>query len=192
MSEELAGTRRWAEVHARIEEVGRQLVEGGDVAPDVERRLLRERARVLARRPEPPGTQAGREVLEVRVGQLRLAIDTRHVVEVLRPAVVTPLPGAEAPVFALAAWRGRILTVLQVASLMGDPAPPREGRHPLVVLDDGRVTVALLVDSPGTLVQLPEADVRTFPDGHAPRTKRGVTDDALLLLDTDLLLLDLT
>lgn len=192
MSETSTEERRWAEVHARIDEVGRRLAEGGELAPEEEQRLLRERARQLARRPEAPDDAAAREVLEVTVGQSRLAIQALHVVEVLRATAVTPLPGAEAPVFALAGWRGRILTVLDVGSLVGGATPAHDVRRPLVVLDNGRVTVALAVDALGGLARLRDADVRPYSGGNVPPFVSGVTDDALLLLDTDLLLLDLT
>ena len=79
---------------------------------------------------------------------------------------VTRVPGVPAWVAGVANWRGRILPVLDLRSLLG--ADPREldddGR--LIVLTDNAVAVGMLVDAVEGTTSL--TDVAPFPAASAP------------------------
>jgi purine-binding chemotaxis protein CheW len=112
--------------------------------------------------PAPPSTDA----IVVRFGAGRFAVDIASVAEVGRVPAVTRVPGVPAWVAGVANWRGRILPVLDLRSLLG--ADPREldddGR--LTVLTDNSVAVGLLVDSVEGTTSL--TDVAAFPAASAP------------------------
>lgn len=96
------------------------------------------------------------EVVLVRLGGSRLALPLAAVAEVGRPPALTRVPGLPTWVAGVANWRGRVLAVLDLRSLIGDGRPPgpapgsaaREAR--LVVLQlrgtHGEVRVGLLVE----------------------------------------------
>jgi purine-binding chemotaxis protein CheW len=112
--------------------------------------------------PAPPSTDA----IVVRLGAGRFAVDIASVAEVGRVPAVTRVPGVPAWVAGVANWRGRILPVLDLRSLLG--ADPREldddGR--LTVLTDNSVAVGILVDSVEGTTSL--TDVAAFPAASAP------------------------
>ena len=109
------------------------------------------------------------ELVVVRLGGCRYALPMSAVAEVGRPPGLTRVPGLPSWVAGVANWRGRVLAVLDLRSLLaaGNDGLDRRGR--LVVLSHGGVRVGLLVEvvaggavlDPETveqsLVHLPEA-----------------------------------
>lgn len=86
--------------------------------------ILDRRARALAtaRPAEILAADAGNSerYLVATCGGERMAILLTSVAEVYRPVGVTPLPKPRAPVWGLAAWRGRILTIAKVGECAPD------------------------------------------------------------------------
>ena len=87
------------------------------------------------------------ELVVVRLGGCRYALPMASVAEVGRPPSLTRVPGLPSWVAGVANWRGRVLPVLDVRSLLSaDPgALDRRGR--LVVLNHKGVRVGLLVEA---------------------------------------------
>jgi chemotaxis signal transduction protein len=82
----------------------------------------------------------------VRLGDAPCAIRMDSVAEVGRLPAVTRIPGTPAWVAGAANWRGRILAVVDIRTLLG-AAPSTTGTlGRLVVLTDGHVTVGLLTE----------------------------------------------
>lgn len=104
----------------------------------------------------------------VRLGGCRYAVPMAGVAEVGRPPALTRVPGLPAWVAGVANWRGRVLAVLDLRSLLHADTAGLDRRGRLVVLTHAGVRVGLLVESvaggaaPGTdaveptLVHLPE------------------------------------
>lgn len=187
MSGDARGPRRvervdWVQVHARIEHLARELAGADARTPDEERALLEARARLLARRGATGDAAPTTEVVRFAIGGRVAAIAARYVVEAVRDATPTPLPGAAPPVRALVAWRGRILTALDLRDALGAPAVGEPRR--LLVLGESRAELALLVDEILGLDVLEDAGVHPLPDGAAGGAyAAGLAADATLLLD---------
>lgn len=187
MSGDARGPRRvervdWLQVHARIEHLARELAGADARTPDEERALLEERARLVARRGVADDAAPRTEVVRFAIGGRVAAIAARFVVEAVRDAAPTPLPGARPPVRALVPWRGRILTALDLRDALGAPAAGDPRR--LLVLGESRAELALLVDEILGLDEIEDARVHPLPDGAAGRDyAAGLADDATLLLD---------
>jgi len=127
------------------------------------------RADAPAPSPEAVAALAPVELVVVRLGGCRYALPMSAVAEVGRPPGLTRVPGLPIWVAGVANWRGRVLAVLDLRSLLaaGNDGLDRRGR--LVVLSHGGVRVGLLVEvvaggavlDPETveqsLVHLPEA-----------------------------------
>ena len=109
------------------------------------------------------------------------ALPVEQVQEVLRPAPITRVPMAAPAVRGLLHLRGTIITVLDLAQVLGMPACDERAR-PHIIVRDGIHSVSLLVDaigdvqrhaietiqpSPGTLpATIPELVTGAIPQPH--------------------------
>lgn len=159
--------------------------------PDPEvQRVLEERARRLARRPDPPAAEDAVEAVVFALGPERFAVEGRRVREVFRLQARSVLPGAPVPIAGVTAHRGELLTLLDLRSTLGLSASALNDLARVLVLERGRTRAGLLVDRVEGLRLLAGEELRPPPpDGPAPREYlRGVTDDSLIVLDVDMIL----
>lgn len=152
--------------------------------------MLEERARQLAR---PAMTAAAADALEVITFGLAnetYAIESRYVIEVFRLTDLSPLPGAEPPVFGVTGWRGSLLTILDLRRVLGLPVGALDDLSRVIVLGDDRPAFGVLADAVKELASFPASEVREAPDGIAANRTylRGVTSEAVLVLDAPQLL----
>lgn len=89
---------------------------------------------------------APHEVVVVRLGGSRYALPMDCVAEVGRPPSLTRVPGVPAWLAGVANWRGRVLAVLDLRTLLAAPAGPLDRRARLVVLNRAGVPVGLLTE----------------------------------------------
>ena len=86
------------------------------------------------------------ELVIVRLGGCRYAVPMASVAEVGRPPSLTRVPGLPAWVAGVANWRGRVLAVLDLRTLLAAPPEDLDRRGRLVVLHHNGVRVGLLVE----------------------------------------------
>jgi chemotaxis signal transduction protein len=156
-----------------------RLAEARDRRAADPRAVLEARARVLARPVTVSGVTAADavELLVMRRGEAAFAIPVAQVLDVVRVQSLTPLPGADAPVIAVLPWRGRLLTVVDLATSAASVAR-------VVVVQSGGAAVGIACDVVDDVRALPAAAIHPA-DGDA--LIRGTTDDALSLLDAAVL-----
>ncbi|HWH30966.1 MAG TPA: chemotaxis protein CheW [Mycobacteriales bacterium] len=125
------------------------------------------------------------EVVVVRLGGTRYGLAMAHVAEVGRPPVLTRVPGLPEWVAGVANWRGRVLGVLDVRTLLGGARSPLDRRGRMVVLTSPRsrtttVQVGLLVeDVEGSALvdaEQVEPPLASLPDRTAALLAGQVTD----------------
>jgi purine-binding chemotaxis protein CheW len=120
------------------------------------------------------------ELVVVRLGGDRYALPMASVAEVGRPPVLTRVPGLPGWVAGVANWRGRVLAVLDLRSLLQAEPAELDRRARLVVLQHGGVGVGLLVESVAGEAQLdPEAvepPLAHLPDATGALLSGQVTD----------------
>ena len=113
------------------------------------------------------------ELVVVRLGGCRYALPMASVAEVGRPPALTRVPGLPAFVAGVANWRGRVLAVLDLRSLLQSGTEPLDRRGRLVVLQHAGVRVGLLVEQVAGGAQLdPEAVEPTL--AHLPASTGGL------------------
>ena len=95
----------------------------------------------------PTAAPVGGEAVVVRLGAGRFAADLDAVAEVGRLPAVTRVPGAPAWLAGVANWRGRLLPVLDLRTLLGAESGPMGGSARLVVLTADAVTAGIIVDA---------------------------------------------
>lgn len=179
----------WAHLAARVEDVGRTLAEGAHATPEEVARELARRAAELASPAIVPSAAPETELLILEVGGRRFGLETRHVVEVVRQPPIAPLPGGAPPVVAVAAWRGRILTALDMR-LSGSAGSSVSHPPLLVVLGGDGAELGLLADRAETVTSIPSTSLLPVPEGQAAWTEymQAITPEALPVLDGDAIL----
>jgi purine-binding chemotaxis protein CheW len=182
----------WSQVRKRLARAIAATEETLRLSPQRARAILDERARLLARVPVQETRAEGLEVVVFTLANERYGIETRHVREVVRLTNLTPLPGAPEFLAGIINLRGSILAVLDLGKFFGLAVPELSDRARVIVLGEERAEFGVLAEA-YEVVTLRADAVREPPDsvaGSAREFLRGVTADALLVLDGAALLAD--
>jgi len=153
-----------------------------------------ERARALARagvEPRPPGEMI--EVLVFVLGNETYAIETRWVHEVARFTDFTPVPGAPEFALGITNLRGEVLAVVDLRKFFGVAVKGVTDLSRLVVLGSERAEFGVLADATREVRALRSDEVLETVEpvaGIGRDYLRGVTKDALIVLDGAVLLQD--
>ena len=161
--------------------------------PEVER-ILRARARALARIPEQAPTQnTTLELLEFRLASERYALETRHIQEVHPLRELTPLPCTPSFVLGIVNVRGRILPVLDIKRFFGLPEQGLTDLHRIIVVRGHDLELGLLADVivgvRKVMADSLQPTLATLTGIHAEYLQ-GVDKDRLVVLDLDRILSD--
>jgi purine-binding chemotaxis protein CheW len=113
------------------------------------------------------------ELVVVRLGGCRYALPMASVAEVGRPPALTRVPGLPPFVAGVANWRGRVLAVLDLRSLLQAGVEPLDRRGRLVVLQHAGVRVGLLVEQIASGVRLDPETVEPVL-AHLPASTGGL------------------
>lgn len=153
--------------------------------PEHERRILVERARILARPPSDADGRAEVVLLTLTLGGERWGLEARLVWEVFQVSELARLPGADPPVVGITAWRGLILPVLDLRPVLGIPAAPMDDLRFAVVVGAERPALGILADAVNEVGSVAESDLREPPAGVMLHRDHllGVTAAALPVLD---------
>jgi chemotaxis signal transduction protein len=155
--------------------------------------ILAERARRLAQRVvvnQVDLDEADSDtVLVIRLGDERVGVALDYITEVHRAVRLTAIPGARQPVVGVIAWRGRVLTVLDIALQRAGPVTIGETTR-IVVIGQRRAAFGIVAD------QVEDAHLANLHDSAPVETVdparaefiRGVTSDALVVLDVPALI----
>jgi purine-binding chemotaxis protein CheW len=145
---------------------------------------MERRTRALAQPLIEATRVAGRLVVHFTLGGERLVIEARWLLGVSRLTTLAALPGAEPPVKGVTVWRGDLLTVLDIRSMLGISTAALSDMTRVLVLGERRPRFGLLVDTVGDCVDLSSADILPVPAGSLARDYlTGTTADAALVLD---------
>jgi purine-binding chemotaxis protein CheW len=180
----------WAAVRQRIAAAG----EDRGLSREAKEVILAERARVLAR----PLEAAVAAISDLRLATFALAnerygIEAHLVVEISRLLDYTPLPHAPPHLVGITNVRGEILPVFDLRALLGLSRRALDDLSRLVVLGKERAEFGILADSTREFVALSAMDLFPPPasvSDDSRRYLRGVTKDALIVLDGSALLED--
>lgn len=99
--------------------------------------------------PDVPAATTGAPAggILLRLGSCRYAIGMGDVAEVVALPQVTRIPGSPQWLSGVANWRGRMLPVLDVRSLLGAPTVPLASSARLLVVQEGEVTAGLVAEA---------------------------------------------
>ncbi len=181
----LRGPVDWAELRRRVEAAGHALAGASAPSPERARQVLEARARALARPAAAPTAGDTLELLTFVLAGEVYAVESRSVAAVFPLGDLCLLPGAEPPVLGVTAWRGDLLTIVDLRLALGLSAS-EPGRGTVIVLGEERPEFGILAEAVRELVTLRTAEVREAPEGLARQRAflRGLTADAVMVLDT--------
>lgn len=152
--------------------------------------VLRRRAAALARVPKTKRTKEAKHAVVFRLAEESYAIDARIVLQVHVLRELTPLAGARAPLFGITHWRGDVLTILDLRDQLGVRARGVTDLSRVIVIDGGRQSFGILADAARDFIDLEETVIRPLSaeEAAARPLLRGITDDAVLVMDTEAVL----
>jgi purine-binding chemotaxis protein CheW len=154
--------------------------------------ILKERAQRLAR-PKAQERADGLELLIFVLSGEVWALETRAVREVARFTEFTAVPGGSAVLIGVTNLRGEILPVFDLRKLTGTVSTGLTDHSRLLVLGEERAELGLLADEVREVRVLGRDDLYDPPETLAAVGRgllRGVTRDAVLVLDGAALLRD--
>lgn len=161
--------------------------------PDA-RQILRARARVLARPPQPaPAAGSLLEVLEFNLARERYAVETRYVREVHPLRQLTPLPCTPAYVLGIVNVRGRIVPVFDIRKFFDLPQQGLTDLHRIILVQGGDLELGLLAEAiTGAHAIASDSLQPALPTltGIRGDYLKGVTVERLVVLDVERLLAD--
>ena len=152
--------------------------------------VLRKRAAELARVPTAGRMSQAVPAVIFELADERYAIEARIVLQVHVLRELTPLAGARPPLFGVTHWRGMVLTILDLRAELGVRSRGVTDLSRVLVIDGGRQPFGILADAARDFIDLAQTTVRPLGAEEATtRTLlRGITDDAVLVLDADAVL----
>jgi purine-binding chemotaxis protein CheW len=165
-----------------------------DTGPEEKQRILQERARALAREPDTGAEPLNYlEVLEFSLAYERYALETFWVREVYPLTEFTPLPGAPPFLLGLINVRGQILSVVDLKRFFNLTEKGLSDLNKVIILRREGLEVGLLADAVTGVRSVPltgmQASLPTL-EGLSPDYLKGITRDALIVLDAEKILTD--
>ncbi len=165
---------------------------------DRKRAILRERARLLARRVDSPETQGPTlDIVEFILARERYAVESIHVREVLPLRDPTPVPCTPPFVHGIVNIRGKILSVIDLRVFFDLPRSAanqdKADQPKVVVLTSKNMELAILAEAVVGAGTVPLATLNPPPpslEGVPNAYLRGVIGRDLILLDAPKLLGD--
>jgi purine-binding chemotaxis protein CheW len=165
------------------------------LADDAEtERILRDRARELARPATPPAPAGSTlELLEFGLAKERYALETRHVQEVHPLRELTPLPGTPPFLLGIVNVRGRIVPVLDLKKFFELPEQGLTDLHRVILVHGDDIELGVLADSTHGVHDVTAATLQpSLPTltGIRAQYLLGVTAARVVVLDFDRVLSD--
>lgn len=165
----------------------------GALSSDAERRILRQRALVLAQEPAREATDIQLELVTFMLAQEQYAIEASYVREVYPLTDLVPLPCTPPFVVGVINVRGQILSVIDLRRFFDVPAQQATTLNKVIILQSHDLEVGILADAIVGTRSLSPAALQPPPPGlTGARTEylRGVTSEPLMVLDASAILSD--
>jgi len=162
--------------------------------PETTRKILEGRARTLARERRIEAEPEGRlEVLEFVLANERYGLETSYLREVYPLKELTPLPCTPPFILGIINVRGQILAVTDLKRFFNLPDKGLSDLNKVIILRRGRLEVGILADAVSGVRPVSISEVQApLPtlEGISPDYLKGVTPEALVILDAEKILAD--
>jgi purine-binding chemotaxis protein CheW len=185
----------WAAVHRRLDAARDALERAWAPPPDEVQRILRERARALARETAATLETAGEslEVVEFLLAHERYAVASDYVREVYPLEHLTPLPCTPPFVLGIVNLRGQMLSVIDLKKFFDVPEKGLTDLNKVIVIESGAMRFGILADVIVGVHRVAVGAIQpTLPTltGIRQEYLKGVTPERTVILDAERLLTD--
>lgn len=189
-----ASDRDWDVVLQRLRRAAQAIASSEGNFEQREAAAMKARTLDLARIPQQPSEGADLlETVTFRLGTESYAVEARYVYQIMAQFQITAVPRTPDFLFGVINLRGEILAVFDLNLLFGLGAHTPEGTSRLIVLGEGQPQFGFVADAVNQVTTLKAAEL-TSPLAAFSLIKqeavRGVTADALIILDGQVLLAD--
>jgi purine-binding chemotaxis protein CheW len=117
---------------------------------------LKRRAESLAAEQSEEGIEDALSILLFGIGPEWYAVGIESVREIYNEYVVTPVPCVPPSILGVINVRGEIISVTDLRTLLRLPAGETEESSPVIVVENGGCTTALVVDMIGDIADVPK------------------------------------
>lgn len=167
---------------------------GDELQSDEKQRILRERARKLARKPEAEeGLEAFLEVIEFVLADERYAIEVEFVREVCLLKDLTPVPCTPSFILGIINVRGQVISVMDVREFFDLPKREVTDSCRVLILKNRVMELGILADSVAGERKIPldgiQSDMPALA-GIREHYIKGVAGDRLVVINAERLLSD--
>ncbi|MBI4378296.1 MAG: purine-binding chemotaxis protein CheW [Nitrospinae bacterium] len=175
-------------------DIGRIVLEKGykPTREEIEK-VLRERAKILALRPEERSKEDHREVVEFVLSHERYAFISEYVREIYPLKGLTPVPNTPPFVLGIINVRGEILSVIDIRRFFDLPEKGLTDKKKAIILHYHGMEFAVLSDDIVGVRRLSLSELQTSLQtlsGVREKYLLGVTTERLIVLDAVKLLTD--
>jgi purine-binding chemotaxis protein CheW len=158
-----------------------------------QRRILRERARLLAREPQSDNTEEVLVVVEFILAHERYGLESTLIREVYPLKEFTPLPGTPTFIVGLMNLRGQILSITDIRKFFDLPEKGLTNLNRVIILKNHDREFGILADDIVGMRTIALKDLQfSLPTLTGLRAEylKGVTPDRLVVLEGEKLLTD--
>ncbi|MDD1724614.1 MAG: chemotaxis protein CheW [Methanospirillum sp.] len=170
------------------------MIETDGMTPELEERILAERARSLAA-PETSPENEGKEIhlLEFLLNGERYAVAMQYVREVSLLRSLAVLPGTPDFILGIVSMRGRVIAVTDLRVFFHLPRKGLSDYNKIIVLSDNSMEFAILAEQVNGVKTCNLSQIASPPlsvQGIGREFLSGVFPDALILIDAGAVLSD--
>jgi purine-binding chemotaxis protein CheW len=183
----------WEEIHRRIDAVNAAIESGWAPGADDRRRILRQRAELLARQPEEQAEGDSIEIVEFLLANEHYGLESRFVSEVYPLKDYTPLPGVPPFVLGLLNVRGRVISIVDIKKFFDLPEKGISDLNKVIIVADDNMEFGILADA---ILGVHHIALRELGPplptltGIREEYLQGVTGDRMAILDVARILAD--
>ena len=183
----------WERIHRQIEVMRTAAEQGWAPSAEEARKILKDRAQALARKPQPNAAGESLEILEFRLAYESYAIEACFVREVCPLKDFTPVPCTPPFVLGIVNVRGQILSVIDLKKFFELPEKGLSDLNKVIIAHNRDVEFGILADAVAGVRAIPVAEIQPpLPTltGIRQEYLKGVTRERLVVLDGAKLLSD--
>lgn len=186
----------WQDIHQRLALTQKMIERGSARSPAEIRKILKTRARALAREPEDnDNNDAFIDVLEFGLASENYAVELAFVQEVCPLTTLTTLPGTPPFVLGIVNVRGQVYSVIDIKKFFELPDKGLGDLNKIIIVRHNGMDFGILADVISGVSSILLKDIQpSLPTltGIRQHYLKGIARDQLIVLDAEKLLTDKT
>ncbi len=188
---DLTGGINREQIRHSAESVRAAFAKGSELRPAEKRQILKARADALAKKEEM--SDADEACLQVAVFLLAhetYGVELTYIREVCLLKEITRIPSVPSFVLGIIAFRGQILSLIDLKKIFDLPVQQIDERSRVIVLHSDTMEFGILADEVIGVMAIPLSRIQGTYQGMGAEYLRGITPDRMAILDAKELLSD--